>query len=300
MIPARQAALRDILAQDELAKSNAFLQQLASIVKIAGPLGGGLLLSHMEPRSAMLVNVAAYLLGIAVLLRLPSFPPCKARTSKSHSLEQSPSHRSLALIRVVYRDYPQAWALTPVILCLPATMMVFDATTSIIVRDLLQAGEGLLGILVSLIGLGTLISSTGLVLRKHEANPWDDLIRGQALLLAIPISVVIAPHFTPEIGRIMVGILCFIGGLGNGFTYVQTLTLLQLVAPDGAVGQVTGIYQGAVAISQLVAGVLTPLLVSTYLPLPVLFGALTLVMVLLMVQVWLNRRRVASSWSMAK
>lgn len=102
----------------------------------------------------------------------------------------------------------------------------------------------MLGILVSLIGLGTFISSTGLVLRKHEGNPWHDPIRGQAVLLAIPISVVIAPHFAPEMGRIMVGILCFIGGLGNGFTYVQTLTLLQLVAPEGAVERISGIYQG--------------------------------------------------------
>ena len=300
MIPARQAALRDILAQEELAKSNAFLQQLASVVKIVGPLGGGLLLFHVEPQLAMLLNVAAYLLGIVALLRLPPSPPRDARSSKSRSQAESCRDRSLVPIQRVYRDFPLIRTLTPVVLCLAATMMVFDATTSIIVRDMLQAKEGFLGVLVSLIGLGTLISSTGLVLRKHEGNPWHDLIRGQALLLAIPASVVVAPCVAPGMGRIMVGVLCFIGGLGNGLVTVQTLTLLQLVAPEGAVGRISGIYQGAIAVSQLLAAALTPLLVPAYLSLSGIFGVMTVTVMFLMIRVWLSNRRVVSRRSMAK
>ncbi|NMB17395.1 MAG: MFS transporter, partial [Firmicutes bacterium] len=299
MIPARQAALRDILAQEELAKSNAFLQQLASVVKIAGPLGGGLLLSHMEPRPAMLINVAACLLGLVALLRLPPFPSREARPSKSRH-RAKPYTGSLALLRVIYQSFPAARTLTPVILAVAATMMVFDAASSIIVRDMLQAGEGFLGVLVSLIGLGTLISSTGLALRKYEGNPWHDLIRGEVLLLAIPISVVVVPYVAPGTGRIMVGVLCFIGGLGNGLAIVQTLTLLQLVAPEGAVGRISGIYQGAIAVSQLVAAVLTPFLASSYLSLPAIFGVLTVVMIFLMVRTWLSTRRAVSPWGMAK
>ena len=286
--PARQSTLRDILPPKELARSNAFLQQLASLVKIAGPVAGGLLLLRIEPRVAIALNVVSYLIGAAILMWLPSSRPLKASSLARGYGKRPYGTPSLAPIRAAYRSFPFVGALIPNVLCLAATMMVFDATASIIVRDLLQAGEGLLGILVSLIGCGTLVSSTFLAFRKHEGDPWHDLIKGQMLLVAIPISVVIVPWLSLEMGRVVVSVLCFIGGLGNGFTTVQTLTLLQLMVPKDYVGRINGIYQSGIAVSQFVAAMLTPMLIPAYLSIPSAFGALTLVMLCLMARIILK------------
>lgn len=285
VIPARQSTLRDILSPKELAKSNAFLQLLASLVKIAGPVVGGLLVLRIEPRVAIRLNVASYLIGAAMLMWLPSSRPRRASSLAKEHPRRLCGTASLASIRIAYRSFPLVGTFIPMVLCLAATMMVFDATASIIVRDLLQAGEGLLGILVSLIGCGSLVSSTLLAFRKHAGDPWHDLIKGQILLVAIPISVVIVPWLSLEMGRVVVSVLCFVGGLGSGFTAVQTLTLLQLMVPKDYVGRINGIYQSGIAVSQFVAAMLTPMLIPAYLSIPTAFGALTLVMLVLLARV---------------
>lgn len=60
MSPARQAVLPQLVAREELTRANAFLQQLNGMVKIAAPMLAGGLLAALEPRQAILINVATF------------------------------------------------------------------------------------------------------------------------------------------------------------------------------------------------------------------------------------------------
>ncbi len=75
MIPARRASVPDIVDKDSLPKANAFLEQLAGIVKIVAPMLAGLVLTIMNPHTAIILDIVTFALSALILTRLPSLPP---------------------------------------------------------------------------------------------------------------------------------------------------------------------------------------------------------------------------------
>ncbi|HEX9013800.1 MAG TPA: MFS transporter, partial [Anaerolineaceae bacterium] len=57
MTPARQAVVPQVVPPEELTRANAFLQQLAGIIKIAAPSLAGLVLTLLSPHQAIILDV---------------------------------------------------------------------------------------------------------------------------------------------------------------------------------------------------------------------------------------------------
>ena len=71
MAPTRRAVIPAIIAREDLARANAFLEQLSGLIKIFAPLLAGLVLTLMDPHQAILLDVVSFALSALILSRLP-------------------------------------------------------------------------------------------------------------------------------------------------------------------------------------------------------------------------------------
>jgi MFS family permease len=285
MAPARQAVIPTLVHRDDLTRVNAFLQQLAGLVKVFAPVIAGLVLSVMEPQMAILFDVASFFLAAGILCMLPSLP---ANPMEYQKVTDTTAPNS---IKSVLRSIPQLQILFFAVFVAILSIIGFDVISSVYFRDVLQQGEKAFGFAIGLVGIGSLIATMFLMLRRKKTNPWKDIMFGYAFLAMIPLSLVIA-SFIPDINtaRIVVLLACLVGGIGNGFVHVQIGTLMQLLTPSTILGQVGGWMQSVMVAGQIIGLVLTPILVPGLVSMPVYFAGTLVIMaglfILLMVQIY--------------
>lgn len=257
LMPARQAAVPQLVEREQLTRANALLQQLAGAVKIGGPMLGGLLLTVLEPHQAMVLDVVSFLLSAWLLSRLPSLPP--GESPATHQVRPQPAAGSgfLDLLRRV--------PLLPFLLLASflsvALIMSYDVLGTIYTRDVLRGDESFYGLQVGLIGGGMVAATLFLMVRRGPGHPLRDLAAGLLLLACIPASLALGAGVQPGVARWLTAGGCLLGGLGDGLLVVQSATLLQLISPAALLGRLGGMFQSTVTAGRLVAVLLVPLLV---------------------------------------
>jgi MFS family permease len=262
MTPARQAVVPDVVPPEDLTRANAFLQQLAGVVKIAAPSLAGLILTVLDPHQAILLDVVSFALSALILSRLPAMPPRKHAFSGVDHVSASGEG-----IRSALRNTPGLRTLFLSVFLAIAVIIGFDVLAPVYTRDVLRGGESLFGLMVSLIGFGTLGGTLLLMLRKAAANPWRDLAAGLFLLALIPALMAVATALGDASQALTLTLIgAFVGGFGNGLLVVQAGTLLQLLSPAGLLGRMAGLFQSVSVAGQLVGILVTPILVPSLLP----------------------------------
>ncbi len=281
LMPARQAAIVDLVPRAELTHANAFLSQLSGTIKIGAPMLAGLILALIGPQNAMILDVISFALSALILSRLPALPPA-ARRTKVAQAEASGKIESDTWR--VLRGSPRLMLLFALAFAVTFILMGFDVLSSIFTRDVLRGGEEFFGILIGLIGVGTVVVSTGLLFLKGASKPWRDAIVGLVLLAGIPAFLALATLAADlTLAKSLAIIGCLIGGLGNGLISVQSSTLLQVSAPPELLGRFGGLFQSTFVAGQMVAIFMTPALVPTILPMGMYFGVGALALILLAV-----------------
>lgn len=288
MLPARQAVVPMLVPQQELARANALLQQTNSLVKIGGPILGGVIVGLFGAGNAMLLDVVSFTLAAVVLLMLPPLPPQRGVMKGDAAMSSGPEGGSPprlpdSILVVLRRSAPLRLLFLSIFLAIVA-IMGFDLLGSIYVRDVLLAQEGFFGILIGLIGLGSLLSAGWLMLRRWQRNPWQDLAWGLLLMSGIPLLM--AAGFWighPRLAQWLTAFALLLGGVGNGLVSVQVWTLLQALSPPVLLGRMGGIFQSSIAAAQLTTILATPLLVPVHLSIGqyfVLWAAMLLLLAL--------------------
>ena len=281
LMPARQAAIVDLVPREELTHANAFLSQLSGTIKIGAPMLAGLVLALIGPQSAMVLDVISFVLSALILSRLPALPPAArhdaGRPAAATGKIESNTWRTL-------RESPRLALLLALAFAATFVIMGFDVLSSIFTRDVLKGSEQFFGILIGLIGVGTVVVSTGLMFQKGEQKPWRDAIIGLALLASVPAFLALATLPADlTIAKSLAIAGCLIGGLGNGLILVQSNTLLQLSAPPELLGRFGGLFQSMFVAGQMVSIFVTPFLVPTILPMGTYFGIGALALIVLAV-----------------
>jgi Na+/melibiose symporter-like transporter len=196
------------------------------------------------------------------LLRLPALPP----PSRGAFEQRSSSSPSLHTIRVMTGS-PELRLLFCVVFLSVLVIIGFDSIGAVYVRDSLGAGEGFFGLTVGLIGAGTLLGSTALMLVRRRGDPWKHVLGGIAGLAVLPVILVLASKVSgSQTARMMMAAGCVIGGVGIGVVHVQVFTLLQRTSPRAVLGRMGGLLQGTMVGAQLVGLLVTPLLVPAVIP----------------------------------
>ena len=295
MTPARQAVVPDLVSREDLTRANAFLQQLSGIVKVGAPILGGALLAVVNPHTAIVLDVISYVLSAVILSRLPALPPHRDETRPGTADPESPEvagpARPASGLQVL-RDRPLLRLLFFSAFMTTVIIIGFDVLSSIFIRDVLQGTEGLYGLLIGLVGLGTVASAGLLLLAQRQRNLWRDVNLGLLMLGVLPLTIALAAWLgLPAPARILVAGGCLLGGLGIGFIQVQGGTLIQVLSPPELLGRVGGLYQSTAVAGQMVGLLLTPLLVPAVLPVAtyLALGALGILLLVLYIVAALRR-----------
>lgn len=270
--PARQAALPGLVADEALSRANAFLQQLSGIVKVGAPLLAGFVLSLLAPHQAMMLDVVSYALSAVILVRLPRLPALSRAPAAAVVATSSSRQPSLGLIGAL-RALPLLRLLFVVQFLAVLNIVGFDILCSIYVRDVLRGDAAFFGVLVGMIGLGTIGATIGLLRRSEAGGIWHDVVIALALLGCIPTSLALAGGLDNlPFASIVVAFGCLLGGVGNGLMNVQVATLIQMLVPRELLGRVVGGAQSTVIAAQLTAIFALPLVVPAVVSLGAYFG----------------------------
>ncbi len=299
MTPARQAVVPDLVPQEELTQANAFLQQLAGLVKVTAPILGGALLAVLNPHSAIVLDVISYAVSAAVLLRLPALPPPSVHTPRAaHSSTHSSSPRGAGGLLSALAELPRLRLLFIGVFMTTLIIIGFDVLSSIFTRDVLKGDESLFGLLIGLVGLGTVVSSAWLMVARRQRNLWRDVIMGLFLLALLPALAGVGAWLgSAAFARVSMGLGALIAGAGIGLVHVQSGTLLQTLAPAALLGRAAGVFQSTAVAGQMVGLLITPLVVPAVLSAGgyLALSGLALVLVAAYMAITVRRTRAAPS-----
>lgn len=303
MMPARQAAVPDLVSREDLTRANALLQQLNGIIKMLAPVLAGMLLAVMTPHQAIILDVISFGLSALILTRLPSLPPhpeaqpagTQVSGAAADTAVANPTADNAATRARVMPVLIQSLRLRllMIVAFVAVTLFVgFDILAPVFTRDVLQAKEGFFGLLVGLIGVGTLLATVVLMARKGQHDPWRDIVASLLLLGAIPLSMAIASRLgNPAAGRVLALAGCLVGGIGNGLVLVQASTLIQILSPAALLGRMGGVFQTVLVGGQLFGILVTPLLIPALLSMGLYFSFASVAVVLLTIYLVIALRR---------
>ncbi len=301
MTPARQSVLPEIVPEAELTRANALLQQLAGVIKIGAPMLAGAVLVILSPHQAIILDVVTFVFAAILLTFIPALPPHKKERVSAEGRSEKPAENVI----MVLKKLPELRLAFLSIFLGILIIIGFDVSFSVFIRDILHADESFMGLTIGLVGVGTLISTIVLLIRKSKNDLWLDIITGISLLAFIPLALCISAYLgKPEIARILVLAGCLVGGIGNGFVNVQITTLLQKRTPPEFLGRMGGVFQSTAVAGQLIGIVITPFLLAGILTMGEFYGISFVCLLLLVLYIlfnkWQKKQHIMSSTRIAQ
>ena len=283
MSPARQAAVPDLVEKTQLSQANAFLQQLSGLTKIFAPMFAGMLLTILTPNSAIILDVISFFISALLLSTLPALMP-----HKLSKIEQEQTTKSSGVISTIMKSRSLQLLFLSMFIGI-FVIIGFDVLAPIFIRDVLAGNEQFFGLAIGSIGLGTVIASMVLMLRKNKKDPWKDFLIGLLLIAIIPAVMGLTMNLKNlQTAEFVILLGCFVGGVGNGFITIQVSTLLQLITPPNLLGRISGVFQATAVSGQLGGLLLTPLLIPALISMKSYFYISAVAILLLFVFVTVN------------
>ena len=251
--PAKNALLPD-LAPDpaQLTASNVVTNTFESVSMFAGPALGGLLLAVGSVPLVFVVSAGLLLASATLLARLPAE---RERASGADAGEGGEGSELTAGIRTVLGDD----RLRLMVGMMGAQTLVSGLLSVLVVvvaLDLLDMGNGGVGLLDASVGVGGLIGGvTALSLAGgRRLAPAFGL---GMVLWGVPIAL-IAAFASPAAAVVLLAVV----GVGNTFVDISAITLLQRAVPAEVRGRVFGVLEGLVWGTVGIGAALAPALIE--------------------------------------
>lgn len=231
VIPAEVAAMRRVVAPDELADANALFATTWSLAFVIGMAAGGLL-AELGPTWALCLDALTFVFAAAMAWGLPSMVPEReipARYSLTGELREALAltNDEPRLLPVLLAKLPPglAWGAAWLALHLVAERLHPFGTVAVSI-GVLQAVRG------AGTGVGPIVASRALRLGRSEA---------ELLALALGLLCVVVPIFVTAASPLWLLGAVFLWGAGSGASWVISSTLLQRIAGDGRIGRLTAL-----------------------------------------------------------
>lgn len=249
-MPARQAFVADIVGRDDLMNAVALNSASFNTTRVVGPAIAGVLLAQVGAAVCFVLNAASYLpvvVGLAAM-RTQGAPAVDAggRASPLDRLREG-----LAYVRTT----PAALLSIGLVGVVATFGMNFSVWVPLLARREFDAGPSGFGILMSSMGVGSLIGVLTLAFRARRprrgvmlttAGVFGALLGVLAVVASVPLPFVVALPLMAGVGCAM------------STTMATANTLVQTAVPDALRGRVMSIYTtvfaGTLPIGSLIAG----------------------------------------------
>jgi MFS family permease len=232
-MPARQAFVVDLVGTDDLMNAIALNSALFNTTRVAGPALAGLLLAAFGSAICFVLNAVSYvpvIVGLGMMRTLGRPRPGGEEGSPVERLREGLAYvRSSPAVQM------------PIILAglMAIFGMNFGVWAPLLARDALHIGVSGFGLLMSSLGIGSLIGALALAFTARRPSPRVMLV--SALLFGI---FEIALGLVPGLG--LPAALAMVLMAGTGFAMSTTMALanttVQTSSPDWLRGRVMSIY----------------------------------------------------------
>ncbi|MNO11948.1 enterobactin exporter EntS [compost metagenome] len=262
-VPAQQALTRSIVREDQLLQATSLNGIVNQGSKIGGPLLGGFALSLLSPQWCIVLNACFRLSSYLLLWSVGKEVGSRAQEGEKLSKSTEKQRESLSAI------WKEGWSfiirsrlllssmLFGLIGALAIQMIDFQFTS--LFRELAPSQESLLGWMVAASGVGAI--SIILIMNKmnREVRHGWRFGSGYALIGASIGGLGLLPQDTPVL---LVLVLGFMLGIGNGMYMVTFNYCLQKETPPNMIGRVFGIQSTILGVVMITAPLLGGLMVQ--------------------------------------
>ncbi|MGO0059244.1 MFS transporter [Brevibacillus fluminis] len=246
--PAQQAMTRRVVATEQLLQATSLNGAIFQLSKVLGPLFGASVATAFSPGACMAVNAVCYVFSALLLFFVPAHQGRIEQTdADSEKLNLRTAWKGGWLILLKSRVL-----LVSIFFCLVGMggIQMIDAQITVLLRDVAPDRPDLIGWLVTAIGAGGLASVTWLR-RFRQLSAYGWLLGGGLGLIGLMFAATgLFQHDTP-LGLMLA--VCFVGGVGTGFTSTGLNYILQKETPVDAIGRISGILDSMSSIILIVA-----------------------------------------------
>lgn len=248
-MPTRQAFVAEMVGRADLMNAIALNSSAFNIARIVGPGIGGVIIGVAGVAAAFFINAASFLAVIAGLLAM--------RKSELHRVERGAKESVWEGMRGGLH-YVRSSTVVYVSILLVGIVAMFGMNYNVILpgmaRDLFEIGSTGFGLLMSSIGVGSLIAAL-VIAFFQRLDPIRLMVRGAAGFSILTMAFALSPRY-PSL--ILVGLNLMAIGFCTICLTATANTNLQQTTPDRLRGRVMSIYitifAGTTPLGSLFAG----------------------------------------------
>jgi predicted MFS family arabinose efflux permease len=249
-MPVRQAFVTDMVGRADVMNAVALNSSAFNIARIVGPAVGGVVVGLVGVGAAFFVNAASFTAVIVGLLLM--------RDSEFHRSQERAERESVWAGLRTGLTYVRRTRIVFVSVLLVGIVSTFGMNFNVILpgmaRDIFRIGSAGFGVLMSSIGVGSLIAGIFLAFFRR-LDPLRLMVRGAAGFALLSMLFSLSPRF-PALALVLLNLLAI------GFcTICMTATAntnLQMESPDALRGRVMSVYitifAGSTPVGSLFAG----------------------------------------------
>jgi MFS transporter, DHA3 family, macrolide efflux protein len=239
--PAQSVTVRAIVPKEGLMSANALLMQAMQITRILSPSAASAIVAALGISACYYLDAASFLFSALMLSQIAINRTIAAPSSGG---VKSVLDQLFGGMKFIFTHA----AISFVVLAMGAAMFAmscFGPLIAIYVRDLLNAGNSLDGILSSLIGVGMLVGSF-LLQRLTKGRRKEMVVLAGLLMIGFAILITALFKFAAVTALGMFGV-----GFGVAFIIAPSQALFQQETPVTMVGRVSSSFLSVLTFSQV-------------------------------------------------
>ncbi|WP_347861025.1 MFS transporter [Salimicrobium sp. PL1-032A] len=284
-IPSKNGKLKEIVPERHLKSAMSVTSAIDSGTKIAGPLLSGLLVTLFPVSIVFFIDSATFLLSAFLLVFLRGDRIVNKETTNPSTSIKEDWKEGFHFMK------EQVFLLSGLIIIGSGLLILqlADSQFIVLIRQLADASPDLFGYLITASGIGML--TTGIILaRKTDYNAFVLMIAGMG---GLGVSFSILGWFTHidlVYPVIWMSVLGFAAGFTSSLGFIPFQASVQLTTPSHLTGRVFGVVN-SVTTTATIAGPLAGGIMATFFGVIPLFIGTGVLLVLLSVTFYINRRK---------
>lgn len=248
-MPAKQTFTVEMTGKEDLVNAIALSSVTGNLARIGGPAIGGFVLALWGAGWCFLFNGFSFMAVIAVLLRVEARPYVHERTHRGYVLREIKDGLKYIASRGIL--------LQTILLTVVAGIFIYnyDIIIPVFTKDILQQGEKTYGLLISSMGIGSLLGAVIVSMKSKLGSGMKIIFMSFAVeaILLIMISFTRAYYLS--------AILLALSGVFNVWFGTAANSALQLASADEYRGRVMSVYSlvyaGTAPVGYMFAGTVT-------------------------------------------